>query len=131
VNLLFLNTKNLRQCPGSVGHALRGIVHDEIVAIPSYCHRMQFDGVVTVARSSVYDVDFMRRCCQRRLSIPYLEQQRFPLKDSLLGVGLRVFEYGHRSLRLVSNAYQRFGVVRPLLRFGKYDGNGLASGRPA
>ena len=63
MRLLFLDAKHLRDGPRSMSHALRGIMQDEIVAIPSHRRRVKLDRVVIVTRGPVQNIDFMGRRC--------------------------------------------------------------------
>ena len=57
-------------------HRLRGVVDDQLVAVPGERRRVQLDRVVVVARRAVGGVDLVRRGGERRLGVADLVAQR-------------------------------------------------------
>ena len=107
LNVVLLQSEYLSQRPGCVHDTLRGIVDDQLVAIPRQGRGMRLDGVVVVARRHIDFVDLVRRARQCRFSVVYFGLQRLSEKNAgLKWQCLRLVKIRSRQLRLIGGANQ-------------------------
>ncbi len=144
MDLILVDSEDLRQRPRVQFHPLAGVVDDEVLAVPRQRHSMRFDRVVVVARRPVGEID--RAGSVGECSLGIADQDLDRLTDEAVGrarVRSGLVE-GARRRGLVGDLDQRGGVVGLLLGLSEddrdrlpvpvdavvlHDGQGAAPGR--